>query len=115
MRDGAAPDFDSLGLLLSLRTRWYALRREHASELDADWVRALAQQASGKVLSHADASQGLKAMATRAVSAWTPQDEEARSRVSPSDSSGPPPKRIKLASESTDGERVQWTDEDDLL
>jgi len=87
MRDGAAPDFDSLGLLLSLRTRWYALRREHASELDADWVRALAQQASGKVLSHADASQGLKAMATRAVSAWTPQDEEAPSRVSPSDSS----------------------------
>ena len=113
LRDGAAPGFDVLGQLLSLRTRWHALRREHASELDADWVCALVQVAAGKVLS-SNAGQGMKAMATRAVSAWTPEGEdEPSSSVSPSDD--PPPKRIKLAPESTDGERVQWTDEDDLL
>lgn len=115
LRDGTLrPDnFDALGRLLALRSRWYALQREVPALEGAghDWVVELVQGAAGKVLS-SDAGPGAKAMATRAVSAWTPDVPPDAPRDAPPVLPAPP-KRMRLDGDG--GERVQWTDEDDLL
>ena len=123
-------DFDALGRLLALRTRWYALRRELASAYaENDWVVELVQGAAGRVLSSTSAGAGAKAMATRAVSAWAVASTSVAAPVastsaaapaastsavaSSTESESPKAKRLKLG--EGEGERVQWNDDDDLL
>ena len=122
LRDGTVrpDDFDALGRMLSLRSRWFALRRELAqAHADKDWVLELVQAAAGKVLS-SGAGPGAKAMASRAVAAWTSEASASTSvtpaasqRASPERGPSPAPKRTRLG--EGDGERVEWTDEDDLF
>ena len=104
LRDGAEADDEALWRLAGLRTRWYALSREHASlASDAEWVRDLVQTAAGRVLSSA-AGAGAKAVASRAVAAWLPADASADA-----------PRATTRLGMDGDGVQVQWTDADDDL
>jgi hypothetical protein len=82
LRDGSwrADDQDALGKLLAARTAWFAVRREHASSTASDWLLDAVQRAAGRVLS-SNASAGAKAMASRAVSAWTVEEKRPRGEV----------------------------------
>ena len=115
LRDGGPIEFEALGRLVALRTRWFALRREMGSEAESDWVVALVQAAVGKVLT-SDAGAGAKNMASRALAAWVATDPSAASvaadapDAAASDADAPAAhKRLKLS--EGPGEAVSWDDD----
>lgn len=83
--------YDTAGRASALLTRWVRLGGQKAG-----WARALMETATAEVLGDPAASAGLKASYTRALAAWLP-----------------PPGGGGSAAPA--GERVEWTDADDLL
>lgn len=84
--DTLVASYDTAGRASTLLRRWLALGGQKAG-----WPRALMEAATARVLGSA-ASAGVKASYTRALAAWLP-----------------PPNGGLI------GERVEWTDADDLL
>ena len=98
---------NAASLLLALRTRWYALRREFESEA-APWIKGLVQEAAGTVLRSPAATEGEKAMATRAVAAFIPDFDDGRHALE--ERPDPVKKKIRLTHEGTKGEAVSFDD-----
>lgn len=105
---------DTLTRLSGLHTRWYAARREFASDADVSWVLDLVQRAVARVLSSTVGSAA-KAMATRTLSTWLPELVEKPHATAPglSTATVPGAKRIKLSHGA--GEQLVWSDADDDL
>ena len=90
IKDGKLPDDDMMGRLVALKQRWYQLKNEHGGG-SAAWVVDLVQRTTAEVLKSDSVGAGKTALATRAAAQWIPEDK---------------------ASKASDGEVVQWDDDD---
>ena len=98
LQEGETPTDASVGHLLGLHQRWFALRDEEPA--DQTWVVDLVNAAAARVL-QSGAHGALKGLAGRAAAQWTPEPAE------------PPPKRTRVE-DSSPGVSLTWDSDDDF-